>query len=68
MPISCLQVLYSDIMTLSKMRVKEGKVLPQDYFIDLDHTAENIRKKLDEMNGAESLTPEEFSLLLFHDS
>ena len=55
-------------MTLSKLRVKEDKALPKDYFIDLDHTAENIRKKLDETNGAESLTPEEFSLLLFHDS
>lgn len=68
MPISCLQVLYSDILTLSKMRAKDDNTPPQDYFIDLDHTADNIRKKLDEATGAESLTPEEFSLLLFHDS
>lgn len=66
MPISCLQVLHCDIINLLKVRAKNDGTPSKEIFIDLGHTADNIRKKLDE--STDSLTFEEFSLLLFHNS
>ena len=62
MPVSCLQILLSDLITVKKMELDNEKI---DLLLDVDHTIENITEKLLTMIE-QQIEFEEFSTLLFH--
>lgn len=62
MPVSCLQILLSDLITVKKMELANEKI---DLLLDVDHTIENITEKLLTMIE-QQIEFEEFSTLLFH--
>lgn len=62
MPVSCLQVLLSDLITVKKMEIANEEV---DLLLDVEHTIEKISEKLLTM-VEQQIEFEEFSSLLFH--
>ena len=62
MPVSCLQVLLSDLITVKKMEIANQEV---DLLLDVEHTIEKISEKLLTM-VEQHIQFEEFSSLLFH--
>lgn len=62
MPVSCLQVLLSDLITVKKMELANEEI---DLLLDVEHTIENITEKLLTMVEQE-IEFEEVSSLLFH--
>ena len=62
MPVSCLQILLSDLITVKKMELANEKIA---LLLDVDHTIENITEKLLTMIE-QQIEFEEFSTLLFH--
>jgi hypothetical protein len=62
MPVSCLQVLLSDLITVKKMEIANQEV---DLLLDVEHTIEKISEKLLTM-VEQHIEFEEFSSLLFH--
>ena len=62
MPVSCLQVLLSDLIAVKKMEIANQEV---DLLLDVEHTIEKISEKLHTM-VEQHIEFEEFSSLLFH--
>ena len=67
MPVSCLQVLLSDLMTVKKVidkEVADGQpALP--LILDVEHTMEKVKEAIDVMEGG-FMEYDDFSRLLFH--
>ena len=62
MPVSCLQVLLSDLITVKKMELANEEI---DLLLDVEHTIENITEKL-LTKVEQQIEFKEFSTLLFH--
>ena len=62
MPVTCLQVLLSDLITVKKMEIANEEV---DLLLDVEHTIEKISEKLLVMVD-QHIEFEDFSSLLFH--
>ena len=62
MPVSCLQVLLSDLITVKKMELANEEI---DLLLDVEHTIVNITEKLLTM-VEQQIEFEEFASLLFH--
>jgi hypothetical protein len=67
LPMSCLQVFLSDLMTVKKLIEKEvagGQPAPQ-LVVDIGHTIEKVTDAIDVMTEG-FISYDDFSQLLFH--